>query len=336
MTYICNFYAHQKEAVSNQLELLRSHVGGNLFVAGIFLNQQHLLYKDICQKRIILPEQEFIRILPNFVKSLPKDESIHYFSEEPEQDKLKIFNSVPNNLYISMYRRPTKEYASFLKKIKNLARIYMELDSHKSILSEFGIRPDKIIVSHPPSIFERSFYARKFTGKFLFASWNGGNFNSLAKRGLIAILDFLELNTDIVCNILLRDNEINLYEEMIQKRGLDGRITLSKVNSYADLRKAFMDTDVVLFLTQIKLTKDVPNSIIDGFALGKPVVMTNVVNFAKIVTDYDMGWVINPGEVFDARIIKATYKEKSQNAFKYSEKLTPFNYIKAIVSGYAK
>ncbi len=336
MTYICNFYAHQKEAVSNQLELLRSHVGGNLFVAGIFLNQQHLLYKDICQKRIILPEQEFIRILPNFVKSLPKDESIHYFSEEPEQDKLKIFNSVPNNLYISMYRRPTKEYASFLKKIKNLARIYVELDSHKSILSEFGIRPDKIIVSHPPSIFERSFYARKFTGKFLFASWNGGDFNSLAKRGLIAILDFLELNTDIVCNILLRDNEINLYEEMIQKRGLDGRITLSKVNSYADLRKAFMDTDVVLFLTQIKLTKDVPNSIIDGFALGKPVVMTNVVDFAKIVTDYDMGWVINPGEVFDARIIKATYKEKSQNAFKYSEKLTPFNYIKAIVSGYAK
>ena len=78
------------------------------------------------------------------------------------------------------------------------------------------------------------------------------------------------------------DNEIDLYEEMIQKRGLDGRITLSKVNSYADLRKAFMDTDVVLFLTQIKLTKDVPNSIIDGFALGKPVVMTNVVDFAKL------------------------------------------------------
>lgn len=97
-----------------------------------------------------------------------------------------------------------------------------------------------------------------------------------------------------------------------------------------------MDTDVVLFLTQTKLTKDVPNSIVDGFALGKPVVMTNVVDFAKIVTDYDMGWVINPGEVLDTRIIKARYKEMSQNAFKYSEMLTPFNYIKAIVSGYAK
>lgn len=336
MTYICNFYAHQKEAVSNQLELLRNHVGGNLFAAGIFLNQQHLLYEDICQKRIILSEPEFIRTLPNFVKSLPKDESIHYFSEEPEQDKLKIFNSVPNNLYISMYRKPTKEFVKFLKEFKKLTKIYVELDSHKSILSEFGIAPDKIIVSHPPSILERSFSVREFTGKFLFASWNGGDFNSLEKRGLIAILDLLELNTDIVCNIILRDNEINLYEEMIQKRGLDGRITLSNINSYIDLRKAFMDTDVVLFLTQIKLTKDVPNSIIDGFALGKPVVMTNVVDFAKIVTDYDMGWVINPGEVLDTRIIKTKYKEMSQNAFKYSEILTPFNYIKAIVSGYAK
>ena len=336
MTYICNFYARQKEAISNQLELLRSHVGGNLFAAGIFLNQQHLLYEDICQKRIILPESEFLRILPNFVKSLPKDESIHYFSEEPEPDKLKIFNSVPNNLYISMYRKPTKEYASFLKEFKNLARIYVELDSHKSILSEFGISLDKIVVSYPPSIFERSFSDGEFTGKFLFASWNGGDFNSLTKRGLVVILDLLELNTGIVCNILLRDNEIDLYEEMIQKRGLDGRITLSNVNSYADLRKAFIDTDVVLFLTQIKLTKDVPNSIIDGFALGKPVVMTNVVDFAKIVTDYDMGWVINPSEVFDAKMIKATYKEMSRNAFKYSERLTSFNYIKAIISGYAK
>lgn len=334
MIYICNFYAHQREGVSNQIELLRNHVDGYLFAAGIFLNQQHLLFEDICQKRIILSELEFKRMLPSFIKSLPKNEAIHYFSEESESDKLKIFNSVPNNLYISIYKRPTKEYALFLKKFKKLERVYVEIDSHKRILSEFGIDNDKIIVSRTPSILERLFSPVKFSGRFLFASWNGGDYNSLEERGLIAILKILELNTDSVCNILLRDGEVDLYKKMIKERGLGNRVILSNINSYNDLRKAFMETDIVLFLMQKRVTKDVPNSIIDGFALGKPVLMTSVVDLAKNVDDYDMGWVINPGEILDANIITSTYQVKSRNAFQYSKKLTSSNYIKTIISGY--
>lgn len=334
MIYVCNFYAHQREGVSNQIELLRKHVDGYLFAAGIFLNQQHLLFEDVCQKRLILPEAEFARMLPNFIKSLPRHESIHYFSEEPESDKLEIFNSMPNDLYISVYRRPTKEYALFLKQFKNLIRIYVELDSHRNILSKFGINPDNIIVSNPPSMLERSFTVREFNYKFLFASWNGGSLDSLSERGLIAILDFLESSADSVCNVLLRDDEVNLYKKIIRKRRLDGRVILSNINSYDDLYKAFVETDVVLFLMQKKVTKDVPNSIIDGFALGKPVLMTDVVDLANNVIDNNMGWVINPGGAIDIKIIKSTYEEKSSNAFEYSEKLSPFNYIKIIVSGY--
>ena len=59
-----------------------------------------------------------------------------------------------------------------------------------------------------------------------------------------------------------------------------------------------------------KLTKDVPNSIIDGLSLGKPVIMTNVVDFAKDVVDYDMGWVVKPGEMLDLDTIKRAYIKK--------------------------
>jgi glycosyltransferase involved in cell wall biosynthesis len=334
MIYICNFYAHKREGVSNQIELLRAHTDGYLFSAGIFLDQQYLLHKDISQKRIILSESEFKHALPDFVKSLPKNEKIHYFSEEQEADKLKIFNSVPNNLYISMYRKPTKKYAFFLKKFKNLSRIYVELESHKKILIKCGIKPGKIIISNSPSMFKRSFGVRNFTNKFLFASWNGGSIKSLTERGLMAILDFLEANRKSVCNILLRDNETSLYKKIIKKRGLDNRITLSNIDSIVDLHNAFLETDIVLFLMQKKLTKDVPNSIIDGFSLGKPVIMTNTVDFAKDVVDYNMGWVIKPNEILEIKKIKETYKEKSQNAFKYSKKMTSANYIKDVISGY--
>lgn len=334
MIYICNFYAHKREGISNQIELLRSYTDGYLFAAGIFLDQQYLLHEDISKKRIILSESEFGRVLPVFVKSLPKNEKIHYFSEEPESDKLKIFNSVPNNLYISMYRKPDKRYATFLKKFKNLKRIYVELEYHKMILIKFGIPSDKIILSRSPSMFNMSFSNKKFNNKFLFASWNGGSIESLTGRGLIAILDFLEINRESICNILLRDNEISLYKKIIKKRGLTNRIILSTINSTTDLYNAFAYTDIILFLMQKKLTKDVPNSIIDGFSLGKPVIMTNTVDFAKDVVDYNMGWVIKPNEILEIKKIKETYKEKSQNAFKYSKKMTPTNYIKAVISGY--
>jgi len=336
MIYVCNFYAHKKEAISVQLELLRRHTDGYLFAAGIFLNQQHLSYEDLSEKRIILSESEFSRTLPRFIKSLPKSEAVHYFSEEAEADKLKIFNSVHNDLYISMYRRPTRRYATFLRKLKHLARIYVELDSHKDILLGLGMDPKKIIVSHPPAIFKRSFSVRKFTGKFLFASWNGGDLRSLTGRGLIAILDFLKLNAGAVCNVLLRDSEVDLYKKIIHKKRLDDRAIISDINSYADLRNAFINTDAVLFLMQRKLTKDVPNSIIDGIALGKPVIMTNVVDFAETVKDHDIGWVVDPGEVLDMEKIKTTYGQKSRNAFRYSKEFTLTNYIEKIVSGYKK
>lgn len=336
MIYICNFYAHKKEAISNQMEMLRNSVDGYLFAAGIFLNQQHLVYEDISQKRIISSEQEYANLLPRFVRSLPENEAIHYFSEEPELDKLKIFNAVPNDLYISMYRRPSPDYASFLKEFKNLIKVYVELNSHKKMLYEYGISPDKIIVVSPPSILRRSFSDGEFSGKFLFASWNGGDLNSLQERGLVAILDLLELSPEFSCNILLRDNEIGTYKEMIKKRGLQDRLIFSNIQSSSDLQRAFAETDVVLFLTQKRLTKDIPNSIIDGFALGKPTIMTSTVDFAKTVTDCNLGWVVDPGEVLDAGIIQTSYKEKSRNAFKYSEELTPSNYINAVVAGYSK
>lgn len=334
MIFICNFYAHQKEAVSNQIELLRNHTDGHLFAAGIFLNQPHLAHNDISQKRIVLTETEFERALPHYIKSLPIYESIHYFSEEPEKDKVKIFNSVENSLYISMYRRPTKTYATFLKKFKHLVRIYVEHASHKSILVRYGIDPMMVVVALPPSLFKRKYIKHKFSGKFLFASWNGGDKTSLLDRGLVAILDFLESNHGATCNVLLRDQDTALYTKMIQQRQLTKRISLSNIDTFSELRRSFAETDVVLFLTQKKVTKDIPNSVIDGLSLGKPALVTDTIDLAKDVINCDLGWVIKPGETIDLATIKHGYAQKSRCAFNYSKNMTSASYIKSVLTSY--
>jgi glycosyltransferase involved in cell wall biosynthesis len=298
------------------------------------LDQPCLDPEDVYEKRIIFTEMDFVRKLPELVTSLPKWEAIHYFSEEPELDKLTIFNAVSNDLYITMYRRPTEEYAYFLKEFKNLVRVYVELGAHKDLLLRFGIDSEKIIVAPPPSIFERSFLEKEFSGKFVFASWNGGSETALRERGLVAILDVLTANPGTECNILLRDKETEAYEKLIHKRGLDDKIMLSHTVLYQDVKKAFLDADAVLFLMQKRLTKDVPNSIIEGFALGKPVLMTSVVDFANVVMDQGLGWVIRPGEMPDMNMVRATYKKKAQNAFQYSKNLTPETYINTVTDGY--
>jgi glycosyltransferase involved in cell wall biosynthesis len=334
MIYICNFYAHQREGVSNQIELLRQKTGGFLYAAGIFLNQQHLSYGDLLDRRVIVSSREFKKTLPGFVKSLPKNESIHYFSEEPELDKLKIFNSVSNNLYISMYRKPTEKYVKFLKRFKNLVRVFVELESHRGYLIDHGIKPEMVMVSNSPSMFERSFMPRNFRNRFIFASWNGGDIVSLQERGLISILDLVESNSSNTCNIILRDNEIDLYSKMIVERGLVNRVNLLTIQKPRDLYDAFMYADIVLFLMQKKITKDVPNSIIDGFMLGKPVIMTNVTDLANTVISSDIGWVISPGEIIDMNVVTRTYKVKSENAFAFSQERTVDNYVSTVISGY--
>ena len=334
MIYVCNFYAHGKEAVSNEIEILRKHTRGSLFAAGIFLDQLHLTKKDVREKRTIISEKDYQRSLPGFIKALPRKEPIHYFSEEPEPDKIAVFNSVSNDLYITMYRRPNARYAAYLKKFAHIAKVFVELECHKDILNEHGLDPERIVVVPPPSILERSFSPRKFSGKFLFASWNGGDAETLEKRGLIAILDILSANTGVVCEIALRDKDTTRYRNVIWSRGLEKRMLLSDIHSRSSIRAAFQRADAVFFLMKKKLTKDVPNSIIDGFSLGKPVLMTNVVDLAEEVKKHDLGWVIRPGEKFDVQKAAGAYQRKAKNAFFYSKEFAPQKYIARTISAY--
>ena len=137
-----------------------------------------------------------------------------------------------------------------------------------------------------------------------------------------------------MCTVLLRDRETALYERMIAERGLANRVILAEVSTRREVEDAFNATDVVLFLMQRKVTKDVPNSIIDGFVLGKPVLMTSVVDLAEVVRARGLGWVVEPGDAIDVRTIAATYDASCQNAAAYAEGMTPGRYVETVTAGY--
>ncbi len=150
MIYVCDFFA-AKEAVSNQIELLRSNSNSFIFSASRFLNQKKLQPRDLKNKRIIISERLYGFLLP-FVARITKS-GIHYFEEEPSEKMRKIFNRSISDLFISMYRRPNREYANHLMGYKNLKGVFVELEEHKQILVRNGVNEQKVHVYRTPSLF---------------------------------------------------------------------------------------------------------------------------------------------------------------------------------------
>lgn len=97
-----------------------------------------------------------------------------------------------------------------------------------------------------------------------------------------------------------------------------------------DLKKTFEECDFVVFTPKIKISKNVPNSIIDGLSLGKPCIITYLVDFSKIVKNRLIGLVLNDFNVFDFNIDKISYNAMSNRAYEYSFSHSKNNYLKII------
>ncbi|MEI6054024.1 MAG: glycosyltransferase [Candidatus Saccharibacteria bacterium] len=332
MIYICDFFTRNIEAVSNQIELLAINTNSSIVSATRFMKQRALRRKDLKDKIFIFSPYIYEILLPLIL--LTSKSPVHYFEEEPSTWRRIIFNISRRPLYISMYRRPDQTYAEHIKKYKNLKIIFVELDYHKELLVNNGIDKSVVHVSQTPAKLCRKENMKTFNKdniSILFASWNNKEKNALQERGLIYLLDLLKINKNFNLKIPLRDNDTKEFLEIAKEKGVIDRVSLLNISNIDELIELFSESDLVSYMAQNRIVKDVPNSLLDGISLGKPILITDIIDFSKIVKENNLGIVIKTGEkAKKIDISSADYCKMSNNAYEYSIKHTDKEYLSII------
>ena len=338
MLVINDFFVRYKEAVSNQMELIAKANKGKIVSATRFMGQQAMQQEDIKDDIYVYSPLKYIfQAVKETYKA--KNEKIHVFEEEPCLWKRILFNKTGNPLYISMYRRPTKNYAKHLKKYKNLKKVFVELPQHKKLLMDYGIEKEKIDVTPTPSKIERKKSQKKYEPNnvnILFASWNNKEGNAIRERGLEYLLELLKENPNYTLTIPLRDNDTETFNMIAKRIGVSDRVKLLEIHNNTEiLTQLFDDSDFVAFVPQKRIVKDVPNSLIDGIVRGKPIIISDVIDFSQEVKKYGIGIVVPGGEKAKKMMIdENTYTELSNRAYEYSARNSNENYLKIIQDSY--
>ncbi|MBQ9313636.1 MAG: hypothetical protein IJ220_01335 [Clostridia bacterium] len=338
MIIINDFFVRYKEAVSNQMELLLKEFGGKIISATRFMNQKAFEKEDRKDQIYVYPPLVYYFVAIKEIVIHP-NEIIHIFEEEPCLWKRILLNMSKNKVFISMYRRPDEKYAKHIKKFHNLCKIFVELEAHKKILSQYGIEEDKIIVTPTPAKITRQFSTKEYklsNINILFASWNNKEGDAITERGLRFLLELLRDNLSFTLTIPLRDNDIVSFVKIAEEYGVWNRISLVDINNNIDkLTELFENSNFVAFVPQKRIVKDVPNSLIDGLVRGKPAIISDIIDFSDVVLNEKIGIVFKRGEkAGKLDISEQKYKELSLNAYKYSEKHIPQNYVQIISNEY--
>lgn len=258
MLVINDFFVRYKEAVSNQMELIANANNAKIISATRFMGQRAMQQEELKDNIYVYSPIEYIfQAIKETIKS--KNEEIHVFEEEPCLWKRVLFNKNGNPLYISMYRRPTEQYAKHLKKYKNLKKVFVELPQHKQLLIKHGINQNKIEVTPTPSKIERKRSNKEYDPNnvnILFASWNNKEGDAIRERGLEYLLELLKENPNYKLTIPLRDNDTENFNAIAKKLGVYDRVKLLEIHNDTEvLTQLFDDSDFVAFVPQKKNCK---------------------------------------------------------------------------------
>lgn len=331
MLYVSDFFTRNKEAVSNQLELLANHKSGKIIAATRFMKQKAFHKNELSDGIFIVPAYLYPVALA--LALLLSRSSVHIFEEESFVWKKILLNISGKPLYISLYRRPEVEHIQQLSRYKHLKKIFVELPAHKEMLITHGFDANKIDVTNTPSKLVRKRSQKKFDPKnvnVVFASWNNSEANALHDRGLLYLIDLLVKNPEYSLTIPLRDSKTDEFCEIAKVNSVSDRIHLIHINNQHELENMFDKSDFVAFAAQTRVVKDVPNSLLDGLAYGKPIIISNVLDFWTIVEKHRIGYVVNAGDAPKRmRITPEEYATMSKRAFSYSARHTPAMYQKS-------
>ena len=323
MLIINDFFVRYKEAISNQMELIAKNNDGKIISATRFMGQKAMQEDDLKDNIYVYSPIKYIFEAIKGVLETNRTEKVHIFEEEPSIWKRILLNKSQNPLYISMYRRPDKKYARHLKKYKTLKKVFVELNYHKELLINNGISESKIEVTPTPAKIPRKKSDKKYNPdniNILFASWNNKEGDAIRERGLEYLLKILQINPNTTLTIPLRDNDTEAFEKMAEKMGARDRVSLLEIHNDTNiLIQLFDNADFVSFVPQKRIVKDVPNSLIDGLIRGKPVIISDVIDFSREVKDNNIGIVVERGaEPIKLNVSEAEYTALSQRAYQYS------------------
>ena len=332
MLYVCDFFVRHKEAVSNQIELLAQETKGSVVAAARFMEQKPLRSAELKSGIFVFPALLYSFCLPLVVFWAKKP--VHYFEEESSVWKRALFNASRRPLYVSMYRRPTAEYAAHLKQYKYLRRVFVELDEHREILLEHGLLDHQVAVSPTPAKLKRIRSTKAYNSKDLtvvFASWNNDAKNALHDRGVLYLLDMLAANPHLKLEIPLRDRKVDEFWREAKRRSVQDRVLLLTINSTDELVAMFERADFVAFMAQKRVTKDVPNSLLDVLIRGKPVLISEAIDFHKTVTKHKIGYVVPVGA--SALLFQPSaeeYRVLSNRSYAYAKRHTSEKYLQIL------
>lgn len=131
------------------------------------------------------------------------------------------------------------------------------------------------------------------------------------------------------------NKDISGIQNEIAKRDLNNRVKLIDVETDEELEKLFENTDFVAFPAQKRIVKDVPNSLIDGLCKGKPIIISDILNFSNVVEKNNIGFVIKDGSLdLNLNLSIEEYEKLSTGAYEYSKVHSKENYVKVISDGY--
>jgi hypothetical protein len=328
MLYISDFFTRHKEAVSNQLELLAQHKSGKIIAATRFMGQKALHKNERKDGIYIFPPLLYPIALALVLMS--SRSPVHTFEEESFRWKRFFLNASGRPLYVSLYRRPEAHHLPYLRTYKNLKKIFVELPIHKEYLVSQGFSPEVIEITPTPSKVVRKKSTKNFNQNninIVFASWNNSENNALHDRGVIYLLDLLVKNPEYSLTIPLRDSKTAEFWEIARAKGVTERVKLLIINKPEDLEALFDESDFVSFVAQDRIAKDVPNSLIDGLSYGKPVIISDVLDFWTIVEKQAIGYTIKSGtKPRRLEVTSEEYAAMSRRAYAYSKRHMPTIY----------
>ena len=252
-----------------------------------------------------------------------------------------ICEKVDKNIILKGTEEEKREYL-------NSILISKEWDTYKKLVNEKNILNliDEIINNLNPirNYYEKTLInAKKSQKKYepnnvniLFASWNNKEGNAIRERGLEYLLELLKENPNYTLIIPLRDNDTETFNMIAKRIGVSDRVKLLEIHNNTEiLTQLFDDSDFVAFVPQKRIVKDVPNSLIDGIVRGKPIIISDVIDFSQEVKKYGIGIVVPGGEKAKKMMIdENTYTELSNRAYEYSARNSNENYLKIIQDSY--
>jgi len=226
---------------------------------------------------------------------------------------LRAIAKRPTVLTVALERQP--QVPELLDKVDCFV---VEWPGAQAPLAALGIDAQRIRLIYPPADLDAFAVAPPPDGPFtaVFAS-SPDRAQWLEARGVHLILDAAALRPQVQFLLCWRPwgDSLARLQQMIAQRQLDNvRVEVGRVGDMADV---YRRAHVTLFcMTDRRVSKPAPNSVVESMACGRPVIVTPMVGLADLIAQSGAGRVVEPDAEHLARALDDLERDWSAASLK--------------------